>query len=290
MTAAVVAAPLSTEIGGVRARRLIPIKLALGGGLLLVLALYVILGPIISGIDPNAVDTNAAFSTPSAKHWLGTDDLGRDLFTRMAVGGRLTCLIAIGTVVIASAIAVPLGILTGFLGGWVDLAVTRVVDLFFAIPTLLVAIGVVGVFGPSFSTTILALGLAFWPFYTRLVRSFVVGVRELAFVDAARVIGAGPWRIVRKEIVPAMLPLFLVQTTVLLGFAILDEAGLGFLGLGVQPPTSSWGSLLAQSREFILSTPWLGVVAGVPILLIVLGINLVADVLRDRLDPQGTIG
>ena len=204
----------------------------------------------------------------------------------MAVGGRLTCLIALGTVAIASAIAVPLGLLTGYLGGWLDLILMRVVDLFFAIPTLLVAIGIVGVLGPSFSTTILALGLAYWPFYTRLVRSAVVGVRDLGYVDAARVIGSSRWRIVRKEVVPALLPLFLIQTTVLLGFAVLDEAGLGFLGLGVQPPATSWGSLLALSRELVLSYPWLGLVAGVPIVLIVLGINMMADELRDRLDPH----
>jgi ABC-type dipeptide/oligopeptide/nickel transport system permease subunit len=177
-------------------------------------------------------------------------------------------------------------LLTGYLGGWLDLILMRVVDLFFAIPTLLVAIGIVGVLGPSFSTTILALGLAYWPFYTRLVRSAVVGVRDLGYVDAARVIGSSRWRIVRKEVVPALLPLFLIQTTVLLGFAVLDEAGLGFLGLGVQPPATSWGSLLALSRELVLSYPWLGLVAGVPIVLIVLGINMMADELRDRLDPH----
>ncbi|WP_432970629.1 ABC transporter permease [Dactylosporangium sp. CA-233914] len=278
----------STQAGE-RTRRL-SLKLLVGVTLLTLLGLYVVFGPLLTGIDPDAVNLDARLQSPSSEHWLGTDDLGRDLFTRMAVGGRLTCLIALGTVAIASAIAVPLGMLTGFLGGWVDLAATRVVDLFFAIPTLLVAIGIVGVFGPSFSTTILALGLAFWPFYTRLVRSAVVGLRDLTYVDAARVIGAGRWRIIRKEIVPAMLPMFLVQTTVLLGFAILDEAGLGFLGLGVQPPTSSWGSLLAQSRAFILTFPWMGIVAGIPIVLIVLGINMVADELRDRLDPHGELG
>ncbi|TDC50317.1 ABC transporter permease [Jiangella ureilytica] len=262
-------------------------KLLVGGGLLGLLALFMLVGPLVSGYDPNATDLDARFSGPSAEHWFGTDDLGRDLFTRMAVGGRMTMLIAVGTVALASAIAVPLGLLTGYLGGWVDLAVMRVVDLFFAIPTLLVAIGIVGIFGPSFTTTMLALGLAFWPFYARLVRSAVVGVRDLAYTDAARVIGAGRWRIIRKEIVPALLPLLIVQTTVLLGFAVLDEAGLGFLGLGVQPPDASWGSLLAQSRGFVLSHPWIGVIAGVPILLVVLGINIMADVLRDRLDPQG---
>jgi len=284
MTAAVIATfvPASDRV-----RRSRPsFKLVAGVVMLGFLAAFIILGPIISGHQPDATNLELRFATPSGAHWLGTDDLGRDVFTRMAVGGRLTCLIALGTVAIASAIAVPLGLLTGYLGGWLDLILMRVVDLFFAIPTLLVAIGIVGVLGPSFSTTILALGLAYWPFYTRLVRSAVVGVRDLGYVDAARVIGSSRWRIVRKEVVPALLPLFLIQTTVLLGFAVLDEAGLGFLGLGVQPPATSWGSLLALSRELVLSYPWLGLVAGVPIVLIVLGINMMADELRDRLDPH----
>lgn len=284
MTAAVIATfvPASDRV-----RRGLPsFKFVAGVVMLGFLAAFIILGPIISGHQPDATNLELRFATPSGAHWLGTDDLGRDVFTRMAVGGRLTCLIALGTVAIASAIAVPLGLLTGYLGGWLDLILMRVVDLFFAIPTLLVAIGIVGVLGPSFSTTILALGLAYWPFYTRLVRSAVVGVRDLGYVDAARVIGSSRWRIVRKEVVPALLPLFLVQTTVLLGFAVLDEAGLGFLGLGVQPPATSWGSLLALSRELVLSYPWLGLVAGVPIVLVVLGINMMADVLRDRLDPH----
>ena len=284
MTAAVIATfvPASDRVRRIRPSS----KLVAGVVMLGLLAAFIILGPIISGHQPDATNLELRFATPSGAHWLGTDDLGRDVFTRLAVGGRLTCLIALGTVAIASAIAVPLGLLTGYLGGWLDLILMRVVDLFFAIPTLLVAIGIVGVLGPSFSTTILALGLAYWPFYTRLVRSAVVGVRDLGYVDAARVIGSSRWRIVRKEVVPALLPLLLVQTTVLLGFAVLDEAGLGFLGLGVQPPATSWGSLLALSRELVLSYPWLGLVAGVPIVLVVLGINMMADVLRDRLDPH----
>lgn len=272
--------------GSTRRRGHLSFKLVAGSTLLGLLVAYMLLGPLISGQDPNATNLDNRFATPSAAHWLGTDDLGRDLFTRMAIGGQLTCLIALGVVSLASLIAIPLGLLTGYLGGWVDLAVMRVVDLFFAIPTLLVAIGIVGILGPSFTTTILALGLAFWPFYTRLVRAAVVGVRDLSYVDASRVIGASRWRIIRKDVIPALLPLLLVQTTVLLGFAVLDEAGLGFLGLGVQPPTSSWGALLAQSRGFVFSHPWIGVVAGIPILLIVLSINMLADVLRDRLDPR----
>jgi len=264
-------------------------RVVIGGGLLVLLAAYVLLAPLISGQDPNATDLTQRFAGPSAQHWLGTDDLGRDMFTRLAIGGRLTSLIAVGAVAIASIIAVPLGVVTGYLGGWVDLALMRVTDLFFAIPTLLIAIGVVGVLGPSVPTTMLALGLAFWPFYTRLIRSGVVGLRSRGYVDAARVIGASRWRIIRKDIVPGLVPLLIVQTTVLVGFAILDEAGLGFLGLGVQPPTSSWGALLAQSRGFILSDPWLGLLAGIPILLVVLGLNIMADVLRDRLDPQGAV-
>jgi ABC-type dipeptide/oligopeptide/nickel transport system permease subunit len=253
---------------------------------LLVLAVITV-GPAVVGHDPNAIDITSRFAAPSAQHWLGTDDLGRDLASRLAHGGRGTLLIALGAVALASVIAIPLGIVTGYVGGAVDLVVTRVVDLFFAIPTLLVAIGIVGIFGASLTTTVLALGLSYWAFYTRLVRAAVVGIRSRPYVDAAQVLGASRWRIIRTEILPGLLPLVLVQTTAMLGFAILDEAALGFLGLGVQPPEPSWGSLLAQSRQFILSNPELGLIAGIPVLIAVFAINLMSDALRGVLDPKG---
>ncbi|WP_283137113.1 ABC transporter permease [Rhizohabitans arisaemae] len=267
-------------------RRRMPLRTAIGSGLGLLVVLTVAIGPWVIGKDPYAIDIANRFAGPSAEHWLGTDELGRDVASRIASGARATALIALGAVGIATAVAIPLGLLTGFLGGWVDLVVTRVVDLFLAIPSLLVAIGVVGVFGASVTTTVLALGLSYWPFYTRLIRSAVVGIRSRAYIDAARVLGASRWRVIRTEILTGLAPLVLLQTTVLLGFAVLDEAALGFLGLGVQPPQASWGSRLAESREFILAQPELALVAGVPIVVAVFAVNLLSDALRDRLDAR----
>jgi len=259
------------------------VETGVGGALALLVLLLVTLGPRLIGKNPNTIAIDDQFVGPGTNHWLGTDNLGRDLASRLAHGGRITLLVAAGSVLLASAIAVPLGVLTGFLGGKFDLVVTRVVDLFFAIPTLLIAIGVVALFGPSLGTTILALGFAYWAYYTRLVRSVVVGIVNRSYMDASRAMGASAWRLIRKDVVPALVPLLLVQTTVMFGFAILDEAALGFLGLGVQPPDPSWGSMLTESREFILSRPELGLIAGIPIIMAVFAANLLADTLRARL-------
>ncbi|MET7395522.1 ABC transporter permease [Dactylosporangium sp. NPDC005572] len=280
------AAAILVEQPRVAVRRRAPLRTVVGAALGLLVVVTILLGPWLVGKDPYAINIDNRFAGPGAAHWLGTDELGRDVASRIAHGARSTALIALGAVAIASAIAIPLGVLTGFLGGWLDLVVTRIVDLFFAIPSLLVAIGVVGLFGASLTTTVLALGLSYWPFYTRLVRSAVVGIRSRPYVDAARVLGASRLRVIRTDILTGLTPLVLVQTTVLLGFAILDEAALGFLGLGVQPPQASWGSRLAESREFMLSHPELALVASVPIVVAVFAINLLSDALRDRLDER----
>ncbi len=262
------------------------LEVVVGGGLGILLLFGVLVGPLLLGHDPNAINIANRFAPPSAENILGTDDLGRDLATRLAIGGQATLLIALAATSVSTVIAIVLGVLTGFARGIVDTVVTRVVDLFFAIPNLLVAIGIVGILGASLQTTIIALGLAYWPYYTRLIRSAVVEITSRPYLDAARVLGARPWYMIVREVTPGLVPLLLVQFTVTVGWAVLDEAGLGFLGLGVQPPEASWGSILAQSREFMLSYPQIGIIAGVPILMTVLSINLLADALRARLDPR----
>lgn len=264
-------------------------ELVVGASLGIFLLFAITLGPLLLGQDPNAIDVTDTFAPPSREHLLGTDELGRDLATRLAVGGRTTLLIALVATIFSTLIAIVLGVLTGFARGIVDTVVTRVVDLFFAVPNLLLAIGIVGVLGASLTTTVLALGLAYWPYYTRLIRSAVVDIMSKPYLDAARVLGARPWYIVVREVAPGLIPVLLVQFTITVGWAVLDEAGLGFLGLGVQPPDASWGSVLAQSREFLLVHPQIGIIAGVPILMTVLSINLLADALRERLDPRGLV-
>ncbi len=259
------------------------------GAILGVLVIGIIaIGPMIVGQDPYKLHTDIPLAHWSSAHWLGTDSLGRDIASRIVYGGRATMFIAASAVLLTTAIALPIGVLTGYVGGAVDLILTRITDVFFAVPSLLIAIGIVGLLGPSLTTTLLALGLSSWPAYTRLIRAAVVDLRSRGYVDACRVLGASHLRIVCVEVLSGLIPLVLVQTTVLLGFMILDEAALGFLGLGVQPPQPSWGSLLVESRQFILTRPELGVVVGVPILLTVLAVNLLGDSVRDWLDTRRT--
>lgn len=261
----------------------------LGIVLAMLLVGVAVLGPILLPLDPNAIDVRARFAGPSEAHWLGTDDLGRDTFTRLVHGSRMSLIIAAMSAILGTVLGVTLGILTGFLGGWVDVAGMRIVDLFFAIPTLLVAIGIVALFGPSATTTILALGIAYTPLYARLVRGSVVGARSRTYVDASRVLGARGARLLRTDILPAILPIALVQTTALLGFALVDEASLGFLGLGVQPPDASWGQMINAGRQFIFQAPWLTLIPGLAVILAVFSINLIGDGMRDALDPRASV-
>lgn len=247
-----------------------------------------ILGPLVLSQDPNAIDIRARFAGPSVAHPLGTDDLGRDTLTRLVHGSRMSLYIAFLSALLGTTLGVTLGVVTGFLGGWVDVTGMRFVDLLFAIPTLLVAIGIVALFGPSATTTILALGIAYTPLYARLVRGAVVGVRSRTFVDASRVLGSRGLRLLRTDILPDIMPIALVQTTALLGFALVDEASLGFLGLGVQPPDASWGAMINAGRQFIFQAPWLTLIPGVAVIVAVFAINLIGDGMRDVVDPRAS--
>jgi peptide/nickel transport system permease protein len=260
-------------------------------GIILATALVsiAVFGPILLPGDPNAIDVRNRFAGPSWEHPLGTDDLGRDTFIRLVHGSRMTLLIAVFSALLGTFLGITIGVLTGFLGGITDIVGMRFVDLFFAIPTLLVAIGIVALFGPSATTTVLALGIAYGPFYARLVRGAVVGVRSRAYVDASRVLGSGGWRLLRTDILPAIMPIALVQTTALLGFALVDEASLGFLGLGVQPPDASWGAMINAGRQFIFQAPWLTLIPGFAVIVAVFAVNLIADGLRDRFDPRASL-
>jgi peptide/nickel transport system permease protein len=261
----------------------------LGLVLAIALLLLAVLGPILLPGDPNEINVAQRFAGPSLEHPLGTDDLGRDTFLRLVYGARMSILIATAAALMGTGLGLLLGIVTGFMGGVVDGLGMRIVDLFFAIPTLLVAIGIVALFGPSATTTILALGIAYTPFYARLVRGAVVGVRSRTYVDASRVLGSRGVRLLRTDILPAIMPIALVQTTALLGFALVDEASLGFLGLGVQPPDASWGAMINAGRQFIFQAPWLTLIPGLVVILAVFAINLVGDGMRDRLDPRASL-
>lgn len=263
-------------------------RLLFGMGIVAFAVVVVLLGPLLTNSSTTALDVTHAFAPPfTSGHLLGTDDLGRDVLVRVLVGGRTSLLIALSAVAFAVVMGSLIGLCSGVAGGILDLLFMRITDVLFAIPGLLIAIGIVAILGTSPVNTVFAIGIAYTPLYARIVRGAVVGVRDLGFVEATRVIGSGPFRTTRKEIVPAISPMLLAHTTAIIGFAILDEAGLGFLGLGVQPPTPSWGSLLVTSREMIYQAPYIGVATGALVVVTVIGFNLIGDGLGHALDPRG---
>lgn len=244
------------------------------------------IGPILPVQNPNLIDTTATFLGWSWDHPLGTDDLGRDLLSRLLHGSRTSLGIAAGAVGLALLVGHVMGMAAGFMGGAVDLIIGRITDMFFAIPSLLIAIGIIAILGSSRVNTALAIGIGMAPLFVRIVRSAVVQAKAQDFVAHAKALGLPWWRILLKEIWPTIMPTVIVQATVALGFAILDEAGLGFLGLGVQPPDASWGAMFTLGRRFMLTEPSLVLTVGAALAIAVFGLNMLSDGLQDALDPR----
>lgn len=271
-------------------KRLRRYPVALAAGLcILAVVLTALFAPVLAPYDPDEMDTATRFAplgTPS--HWLGTDEFGRDILSRIIYGSRVSLLVAFAAVAVALAVGGVLGVLAGFSGGMVDVLLMRLMDLLFAIPALMVALGVVGLLGPSAFSVVVALGVAYTPLFARIARSTVVGVRSAAYIEAARAMGASPARLIRCEVLPNILPILLVQVTASLAWGILDEASLGFLGLGVQPPTSSWGAMLTTGRQYMYQAPSIALFAGAAVLVVVFAFNLFGDGLRDLLDPRSS--
>jgi peptide/nickel transport system permease protein len=269
-------------------RRLRTNTLATIGAVGIVLVVLIaIFAPIIAPFDPNAMQTTLRFAPAGATgRLLGTDEFGRDVLSRIIWGSRVSLLVAGVSVVIATVLGGLLGVIAGFVAGRFDMVAMRIVDVIFAIPALMVALGVVGLLGPSATSVMIALGVAYTPLFARVARSAVIGVRTQNFVEAARAMGASNSRIIREDIVPNVLPLIMVQVTASLAWGVLDEAALGFLGLGVQPPTPSWGALLTTGGQFFYQSPSIPLFAGFAVLLAVFAFNLFGDGLRDLLDPR----
>ena len=257
-------------------------------GLLIVaaFALAAVLAPFILTTDPIEQDLDAQMLPPSRQHWLGTDDLGRDLLTRIVYGGRTSLTVGIVSVVLALSVGTALGLIAGFYGRWADSVTMRVMDIMLAFPATLLAIFIVGVRGPGLNNAMLAIGVINIPIFARLVRGSVLRVRGEEFVDAARALGAAAARILGRHILPNTLAPIIVQATLGIGAAILEAAGLSFLGLGAQAPTAEWGAMLTNTREFLRDAPWAATFPGIAILLTVVGFNLLGDGLRDALDPR----
>ena len=261
--------------------------LAAGGMLVLILiALVAILAPTLPLIDYTAVDMQQKLLPPSRTHLMGTDDLGRDVLSRVVFGARTSLLVAVVVVGCAVLLGTTVGIVAGYFGGIVDELMMRITDVFLAFPGLMLAMAIAVVLGPGITPTILALSLVWWPWYARLARSEALALKESDFVESARALGASTWRILRVHILPNSLSPLIVQATLDMGYAILTTAGLSFIGLGVQEPTPEWGAMLNIGRRYLLSSWWFITFPGVAIFLTVLAVNLAGDGLRDFLDPR----
>ncbi len=256
---------------------------------LVILSLYTILAiiaPWVTPYDPVQQNLVASLQTPSAEHWLGTDQLGRDVFTRILYGTRISLLIGVAAVAFGMIIGVPLGVVSGYYGRSTDMIIQRLADIMFSFPSILLALALVAVLGVGLQNVIIAVGIAVVPIFIRLVRSQVLAVREEVYVDAALVIGSRDLRILWHHVLANSWAPIIVQATVSLGITILVAAGLGFLGLGIQAPTPEWGSMLGEGRNYIYSHPHMTTFPGLAIFLAVLAFNLMGDGLRDALDPR----
>ena len=266
--------------------------LAVGGTIVLVLLVVVgVAGPWLAPAGVNDVDVDQMLRPPSGAHPFGTDELGRDVLSRVLVAARVSLQVGAVSVGIALVAGVTLGLFAGYYRGWLDSVLMRCMDVLFAFPVLLLAVAIVAVLGPGLLTAMVAIGVVYTPIFARITRAGVLSVREQVFVRAAVSIGASDLRIMCRHVLPNIAAPLIVQTSLSLAFAILSEAALSFLGLGIQPPAPAWGRMLFDGRGFVTDAWWLGVFPGAAIFLTVLAFNLVGDALRDVLDPrQLTLG
>jgi peptide/nickel transport system permease protein len=254
---------------------------------ILVFILVAVAAPLVAPYDPIATSWTAIRKAPSWAHWMGTDENGRDVLSRVVFGSRASMLAGVVSVLIAAGIGVPAGLLAGFAGGWVDALLSRVVDAMLACPFLILAIALAAFLGPDLTNAMIAIGVSTAPRFMRVARAATLDAASNDYVEAARSIGNPAWRVAVRHVLPNIVPPVLVQGTLSIAQAIIAEASLSFLGLGQQPPDPSWGSMLNAAQRFLTQAPWLAVFPGLAIFLCVLSFNLVGDGLRDALDPRG---
>jgi peptide/nickel transport system permease protein len=257
-----------------------------GLAIILFFTLLAVAAPILPIPDPVATSWSAIRKAPSAAHWLGTDDLGRDILSRMIWGAQASLMAGIFSVAIAIVIGVPFGILAGYFGGWVDLVISRITEALLAMPFLIMAIALAAFLGPSLTNAMIAIGLTAMPIFVRLTRGQVLAVKQEDYVEGARSVGLGHVDIMVRYILPNVTAPIIVQATLTVATAIIAEASLSFLGLGQQPPAASWGSMLNVAKNFLSQAPWMAMWPGAAIFLVVIGFNLLGDGLRDALDPR----
>jgi len=257
-------------------------------GLAVVLGFIVlaVFAPWLAPHDPVATSWSAIRKAPSAQFWFGTDEVGRDVFSRVVWGTRASLMAGVVSVSISLLLGVPIGLAAGFLGGWVDGVISRITDAFLACPFLILAIALAAFLGPSLSNAMVAIGISATPIFVRLTRAQVLNLKVEDYVEAARAVGNSPLRIALRHVLPNVTAPLIVQSTLAIASAVIAEASLSFLGLGQQPPEPSWGSMLNTAKNFIDNAPWMAIWPGLSIFLLVLAFNVLGDGLRDALDPR----
>lgn len=285
-------APSSVALQGVITRpRRVPtfLRSPLTVAGLVIIAVFVfaaIAAPVVAPYIPEKQNLAQRLKPPSAEHVLGTDSLGRDVFSRIVWGARISLSIGLVVVLSASIFGTIIGLVAGYMGGLVDDTLMRITDIFFAFPSLILAMAIAGALGPSLTTAMIAIAVVTWPVYARLVRGQVLSLRKREFVEAAESVGASGARIIRKHLLPNSLSPILVQASFDMGGAILIAAGLSFIGFGAQPPLAEWGVMISDGRKYVTTQPWLPLFPGLAILFTVAAFNLIGDGLRDALDPR----
>jgi len=262
-------------------------QIVIGGSIVLVLVLVAIFAPLVVTHDPLAINVPARLNPPSADNWLGTDALGRDMFSRLIFGTRISLMIGVLASFFGAVVGVTMGIISGYYGKWIDSVIMRFCDILLAFPGILLALAIITILGASTFNTIVAVSIFAVPLFARIARGQAMQVKKAEYIDAIKTVGASDLRILARHILPNILSPITVQMTLYIASAIVTAASLSFLGLGTQQPTPEWGTMLADGREFLLQAPHLVLYPGLSILITVLGINLLGDGLRDVLRPRG---
>ena len=257
-----------------------------GLGIVTILLVTALLGPALSPHDPEIQNLAVRLQGPSSSYWFGTDELGRDIFSRILYGSRITLSIVFLVVAVSAPAGLILGCISGFLGGWLDQIIMRLTDIFLAFPRLILALALVAALGPGIENAVIAIALTSWPVYARVARAETLVIRSANYISAARLQGASLWRVIYKYVIPMCVNSMVVRVTLDMAGIILTAAGLGFLGLGAKPPSPEWGAMIAAGRQYLFDQWWLATMPGLAILMVSLGFNLLGDGLRDALDPR----
>ncbi len=257
-----------------------------GAGIVFIFFLIALFAQVLTPYDPYKLDLSKTLQPPSFDHWLGTDDKGRDVLSRLIAGTKITLMVGFASLVFGASVGTILGLIAGYVGRWVDTVIMRITDILLAFPGILLALAIVSALGPSLINVTIAVGIFQIPVFISIVRGSVLSVKKLEYIEAIKTAGSGNFRIIFKHIFPNILSPIIVQTTLNLATVILSTAGLSFLGLGAQPPSPEWGAMLSNARAYFFTAPYLFIFPGIAVSLLVLGFNLFGDGLRDALDPR----